>query len=99
MGENSPDLAHRQRLDVVPNVAGEVISPTDAAEDVQEKIAEYFLRGVQAVWVVYPLQSTIHVYHAAKQITVLSRGDVLDGGAAVPGFHLPLAELFGDEAE
>jgi Uma2 family endonuclease len=85
--------------DVVPNLATEVVSPTDSAEELDDKIAEYFRAGVQLVWVVYPMQSKIHVYSSPTQIAVLTRADVLDGGAVVPGFKLPLAELFTEPAE
>jgi Uma2 family endonuclease len=80
--------------DVVPNLAIEVVSPTDSVEELEQKIAEYFRSGVQLVWVVHPTRSKIHVYDSTTQIRVLSRNDVLDGGTVVPGFRLPLAELF-----
>jgi Uma2 family endonuclease len=80
--------------DVVPNLATEVVSPTDSVDELEQKIAEYFRAGVQLVWVVHPTRSKIHVYESPSQITVLSRDDILDGGAVVPGFRLALAELF-----
>ncbi len=85
---------------VVPNLATEVVSPSDSAEELDDKISEYFRAGVQLVWVVYPSQSKIHVYSSPTHpITVLSRSDILDGGTAVSGFRLPLAELFTEVAE
>ncbi len=80
--------------DVVPALAVEVVSPTDVAEQLQEKIAEYFQAGVQLVWVVYPQRRQVHVYESLARIRGLSRPDELDGGAVVPGFRLPLTELF-----
>jgi len=80
--------------DVVPNLATEVVSPTDNVEELEQKIAEYFRAGVQLVWVVHPTRSKIHVYQSPTQITVLSKNDVLDAGTVVPGFHLALTELF-----
>jgi Uma2 family endonuclease len=80
--------------DVVPNLATEVVSPTDSVEELEQKIAEYFRAGVQLVWVVHPTRSKVHVYQSPAQITVLSRNEVLDGGTVVPGFQLALAELF-----
>jgi Uma2 family endonuclease len=85
--------------DVVPNLATEVVSPTDKADEIEQKIAEYFRAGVQLVWVVYPMQSKIHVYQSPTQISVLTRADVLDGGTVVPGFQLALADLFTEPAE
>lgn|SRR5262249_9052897 len=85
--------------DVVPNLAAEVVSPTDSAEQLEQKIAEYFRAGVQLVWVVYPMQSKIHVYAAPTQITVLTKADVLDGGNVLPGFRLTLDQLFTEPAD
>lgn len=84
--------------DVVPNLAGEVVSPTDNADELQDKIADYFRAGVQLVWVVYPAQQQIHVYQSQTQITVLTKADTLDGGTVAPDFRLPLAELFTEPA-
>jgi Uma2 family endonuclease len=85
--------------DVVPNLAIEVVSPTDSVEELEQKIAEYFRAGVQRVWVVHPTRSKVHVYQSPTQITVLLQNDVLDGGTVVPGFKLALAELFTAAAE
>lgn len=82
--------------DVVPNLMTEVVSPSDCAEELDDKILEYFRAGVELVWVVYPAQSKIHVHspQTPTQIRVLTRSDTLEGGAVVPGFRLPLADLF-----
>ena len=84
--------------DVVPDLAVEVVSPTDQAEDLQGKIAEYFRAGVTLVWVAYPLQSEVYVYESPTQIRVLTRNDELDGGIVLPDFRLSLAELFAESA-
>lgn len=83
--------------DVVPELAVEVVSPTDCAEDLVEKIEEYFRAGVQLAWVVYPRRSIVHVYEALTHVRGLTRADVLDGGAVLPGFRLPLMTLFQEE--
>jgi Uma2 family endonuclease len=85
--------------DVVPNLATEVVSPTDKADEIEQKIIEYFRAGVELVWVVYPTQSKIYVYESPTRITGLMRSDVLTGGTVVPGFQLPLAELFTQAIE
>lgn len=85
--------------DVVPNLNVEVVSPTDAAEELQDKIEEYFRVGVELVWVVYPPQGKIFVYRSTTQVQVLTIKDELDGGTVLPGFRLPLSELFAEPAE
>lgn len=80
--------------DVVPDLAVEVISPTDLADEVMEKVAEYLAAGVRLVWVIYPRLQIIHIFDAAGQIRKLAHADVLDGGNVLPGFRQLIAELF-----
>lgn len=84
--------------DVVPHLAAEVVSPNDLADELMQKITEYFQAGVQLVWVVYPRQRIVHVYETLTRIRVLTIADELDGGSVVPGFRLPLASLFPEQA-
>jgi Uma2 family endonuclease len=80
--------------DVVPDIAIEVVSPHDLAESQLGKIIEYFEAGVRLVWVVYPRYRQVHVFESARAVRVLTDSDVLDGGQVLPGFLLPLLELF-----
>src|SRR5450755_2923296 len=54
--------------DVVPDLAVEVLSPTDLVEEVFDKIAEYFQAGVRLVWVVSPRTRLIQVYESLTQV-------------------------------
>lgn len=81
--------------DVVPDLAVEVTSPIDLAEDLLHMVAEYFKAGVRMVWVVYPIVRRIHVYDAWDRIRIVTEADNLDGGVVLPGFRLPLNGLFG----
>jgi Uma2 family endonuclease len=85
--------------DMVPDLAIEVISPSNSAEAVHEKMHEYFEAGVSQVRVVYPKRREIYDYSSPKQIQVLQLGDELGGGDLLPGFRLPLTALFEDEPE
>lgn len=82
---------------VVPDLAIEVISRTNTAEEIAAKIRDYFTCGVQRAWVVYPVSEQVYVYDSATTIRVLTRRDALDGETLLPGFRLPLADLFGDD--
>ena len=84
--------------EVVPNLAVEVVSPTDRADDLINKIAEYFRAGVEGVWVVFPSQEQIHIYESPTRVRILTRADVLGGEPVLPHFQLQLAALF-DEIE
>lgn len=92
-------IPHTEAWTVVPNLAVEVISPTDRGEDVLEKMTEYFRVGVECVWVIFPSQAQVYVYTAPTQVSILSRTDDLRGEPALPHFRLPLATLFDDVAE
>jgi Uma2 family endonuclease len=82
---------------VVPNLAVEVVSPTNTAYEVLDKVSEYFQTGVQRVWVVYPNVEQVYVYSSPTSIRVLDRSAELDGEEVLPGFRLPLSELFERE--
>jgi Uma2 family endonuclease len=84
--------------DVLPNLAVEVVSPTDLAEEVNEKVAEYLRAGVTLVWVIYPRARQVQVYESLSSVRGLARSDELDGGTVLPGFRLPLTELFVEPA-
>jgi Uma2 family endonuclease len=77
-----------------PDLAVEVVSPSDAAEDVQIKVREYFEAGTKMVWVIYPRTQEVIAFRSAREGVVLSGQDPLEGGDIVPGFTCPVAELF-----
>ena len=85
--------------DVIPDLAVEIISPNNLADDDMEKLDEYFRSGVGLVWIIYPGQSRVYVYDSPTSVRILQRDDELDGGAVLPGFRLGLSAIFEDEAE
>ena len=83
---------------VLPNLVVEVVSPTDRAEDLLQKVAEYLDAGVTVVWVIYPRCQQVYVYESSTNVRALTRADELDGGTVLPGFRLQLGELFLEPA-
>jgi Uma2 family endonuclease len=77
-----------------PNLAIEVVSPSNTIAEMDERIAHFFKTGVQLVWVVHPQSKQVCVYQSTKDCKILEIGDVLDGGKVLPGFSLPLADIF-----
>jgi Uma2 family endonuclease len=69
-------------------------SALPTAEEVLAKIRQYFQAGCLRVWVVYPVEEQIYVYQSPTQIRVLTRKDDLEGEDFLPGFRLPLGDLF-----
>jgi Uma2 family endonuclease len=79
---------------VLPELMGEVISPNDIAEEIMERINEYFAAGTKLVWVVYPTQRLVYVYESPRQVRSLGEADELDGGVVLPSFRIAIASLF-----
>jgi len=79
---------------IVPDLAVEVISPNDIFKDVLAKVRAYFHYGVQVVWVIAPEELQIYVYDSPTQVRILTGQEELTGGEVVPGFRLPLGQLF-----
>ena len=89
-------IPRTEAWEVVPNLAVEVVSPSDTIKHVMEKVAEYFQVGVECVWVILPSQEHIYVYESSTSVHILSRTDILRGEPVLPQFQLPVAELFDD---
>jgi Uma2 family endonuclease len=79
---------------VVPNLAAEVLSEGNTRAEIERKLKEYFLAGVELVWIVDPYQRTVAVYTAPDQATTLTEKDTLDGGSVLSGFAMPVKDLF-----
>ena len=79
---------------VALDLAVEVVSPTDVMFDVIGKLHEYFGCGVRQVWLVFSNVEQVYVYTSPAAVRVLSRGDTLTADDLLPGFSLPVGELF-----
>src|SRR5258707_5255852 len=81
-----------------PDLAVEVVSPGDSASEIIEKVTEYLAAGTRVVWVVYPDTKTAHIYNAANKdrIEIVQATGTLDGGDVLPGFKLPMQDIFRD---
>ena len=79
---------------IPPDLAIEVVSPTDALHRVEEKAFTYLEAGTQLVWVLKPLSKTVTIYRSETDITLLTRNDTLTGEDIVKGFSCQVAELF-----
>lgn len=79
-----------------PDLAVEVVSPSDEMDDVLAKVGNCQLAGT-TVWVVYPKQKEIRVFVPGQSSKKLSIDDTLDGGSVLPGFTAKLRDIFKDE--
>jgi Uma2 family endonuclease len=77
-----------------PDLAVEIISPNDTYYEVDEKVQTWLDGGTKVVWVINPRRRTVIVYTAHSKPLIQTATDVLDGQDVVPGFQVPVAELF-----
>jgi Uma2 family endonuclease len=82
--------------DLAPDLAVEILSRSNTPAEMRLKRQDYFTAGVQLVWEVDPEARTVSVYAAPDGPTMLNETDTLDGGSVLPGFALPLRDLFGE---
>lgn len=102
----SPDVAfiRTSRLDptrnrrgyfrVAPDFAVEIVSPSDYPLILERKVAKYLAANVPLLWVVYPDRRRVRVLAAGREPQEFGEGDVLDGGEVLPGFRLPVSDIF-----
>ncbi len=100
----SPDaaviLAHRLAelpdsfVPMAPDLAVEVLSPSDRMADALAKVAMYLQAGTTLVWLVNPATRTVVVFRSETDPVTLGESDTLDGSDVLPGFSVPVAEIF-----
>jgi len=77
-----------------PDLAVEVVSPSDRAGELLQKIHDWLDAGCRAVWVVDPASGTISVYRGQGDTVIRKSADELSGDDILPGFKLSVAEIF-----
>ena len=81
-------------LNVMPELAVEVLSESNTIKEMELKLDDYFQSGVKLVWIVDPELETIKVYTSRNAKKTLTSDHVLEGGKILPGFSLPVKKLF-----
>jgi Uma2 family endonuclease len=77
-----------------PDLAVEVLSPNDRAGDVLAKVQDWLNAGTAALWIVDPKTETVTIYGPDRKAAMAASTDTLSGGDLLPGFSVPVAELF-----
>jgi Uma2 family endonuclease len=77
-----------------PDLAVEILSPSDRASHVLAKVQDWLAAGCGWVWVVDPETATIALYRSRSEFQLLTAAESLDGGDLLPGFSVPVASLF-----
>ena len=86
----------KKYIPVPPDLALEVRSPSDEPGEIVKKLELYRRAGVPLVWWVNPATRTVDVYRNGQLVATLGEGDVLDGEDILPGFRLPVDEIFAE---
>src|SRR3972149_4341515 len=89
--------AGRQRQGVflgAPDLAVEVLSPTDNPVDMQQKVRDYVESGTRLEWLAAPEAKTVTVYRPDGSARLLREHEALDGEDVPPGLSIPLAQIF-----
>jgi Uma2 family endonuclease len=102
----APDIAfiRQERVEAIgrvkgywegaPDLAVEVISPGDTVSEVEEKVQSWLEAGARQVWIISPKLRTVTIYRSLSDISTLTEKDILDGGGVVPGFSIPVTDIF-----
>lgn len=89
-----PAQMPRGPIRIVPDLAVEVLSPSETASVLEDKLADYREAGTPLIWVVDPEFRHVVVHPADAPSSTLREGDTLTGGRVLPDFRCAVAELF-----
>jgi len=81
-------------LKFAPDLAVEVLSPSETASSLEEKLHDYTVAGTPLIWVVDPERRAVMTVAAEAPVRWLFEGDVLDGGTVIPGFSCAVDVVF-----
>ena len=77
-----------------PDLALEIVSPNDTADEVDIKVSKYLAAGTRLVWVLYSEGRKVYVYRTPESAQIIDINGTLDGGDVLPGFTLALKDVF-----
>ena len=89
-GGHSPETF----VDVLPDLAVEVLSPSDSPKELGRKIGEFLENGVPMVWLVDPSQQTVTIYRSLTDTVRLTSQDTINADPVLPGFSASLSRFF-----
>ena len=77
-----------------PDLGVEVLSPGNTRAEIDERLADFFASGARIVWIVHPDEEFVEVCHSRTDRCIIGPAAVLEGEDLLPGFRLPVADLF-----
>ncbi|MFW6200077.1 MAG: Uma2 family endonuclease [Gemmatimonadota bacterium] len=79
---------------MAPDLAVEILSPSNSSSEIQKKSLEYLEAGARIVWIVEPGQHTVTILRSRSDIRILTGDETLDGGDVLPGLEVRVGDLF-----
>ncbi len=92
--ERQPELPEQGYNPIAPDLAVEVVSPSDDMARLMYKKDRYLANGTRLVWIVYLKRREVEVYAPGQPMRIVGIDGILDGGDVLPGFKLPLRSIF-----
>ena len=92
--ERMCDVDLDRRIQGAPALAIEVVSPTDTAEEIRQKVKQYLSAGARAVWICYPKTREVEVFRANGTRFVRNENEILEEPDLLPGFSLNVKSIF-----
>ena len=96
--DKQPEPCHEAYNPQPPDLAVEVVSPTDAEKRLLVKTSNYLASGT-TVWIVYPDEKVVHVHRPGRAVQAVKQENTLTGDEVLPGFSLTVAKIFPAEGE
>ncbi len=93
--KSPPDERVTGYAQVAPDLAVEIVSPSDRLPAMNDKALMWLRYGVRLVWVVRPDERRVDVHRDGHAVVALTESDSLDGMDVLPGFSCPVREVFG----
>ncbi|HXR97287.1 MAG TPA: Uma2 family endonuclease [Terriglobales bacterium] len=91
-------LEGRLPLPLAPDVAIEIVSPSDRVSALQRKVNQYLQAGTQSVWLIYPTSNTAHRWIAgASEPVIRTLNENWDEPQLLPGVTVPFRDVFPQE--
>jgi Uma2 family endonuclease len=87
----------RQFFPGAPDLAVEVVAPSNSRAELEARLKDFFASGTELAWVIHPEQRMVEIYQSPTRREMRAPGAFLDGGALLPGFQFPIADLFCPE--
>ncbi len=88
-----PERLPKKYISMAPDLAVEVISPSDSYSRTMKKVSLFLCYGTRLVWLVDPDEKTVAA-HSSAGVRPLTVDDTLEGGDVLPGFRLPVKDIF-----